>query len=117
LFIDCIDEDRDKQASKDNQSNEDLKDSMYQNIIFGQMLSIVYNMIEFKISNESILNFINNNSKKHSLSEEFQQAVLQTIQNMQEDHEKLKCDDERNLVNESLKDEIHLQSSLEVNFY
>lgn len=84
--------------------------SKNQNIVYGQLLSIVYNMIEFKISIESIKEFIDTNSKKFNLNEEFYQAVVVTINEL---NNNLKLQNEGE-IRENLFDDNKLTNLLEV---
>jgi len=84
--------------------------SKYQNIVYGQLLSIVYNMIEFKISIESIKEFIDSNSKKFNLNEDFYQAVVVTINEL---NNNLKLQNEGE-IRENLFDDNKLTNLLEV---
>ncbi len=113
----CIDEERDKLAiqESDLKDNDEDKQSKYQNIVYGQLMSIIYNMIEFKISFDSIKDFIDTNSKLNSLSEELHQSVIMTLICISEDN--LKQKGEEQMIRESLIDENHFNSSLEVSFY
>jgi len=114
LILDCIDEERDKQASLETGKRDSVEDknASYQNIVFGQLLSIIYNMIEFKISVSSIREFIDTNAKLHALSEDFHQSVLLTINDLN-DNVKFKNETK---IRENLIDENKLESSMEVKY-
>jgi len=66
-------------------------------------------MLEFKVSQDSILKFVDTNSSLHNLSEDLHQAVLLTINNINEDSVK-----EDRKVRESLIDDDHFNNSIEV---
>ncbi len=94
--------------------SEEEKESKYQNIVYSQILSVVYNMVEFKIKEDDIKEFINNFAKANSLRDDFYQMILMTLVNINAESESLKKKDSSNSIRENLIDENHFNNSIEV---